>query len=153
MTDPGTNISNPEPAPPPSTPPNDPSTRSNRGAYDGGANENTPLISNQPERISIFQEPGHIRAIPIGKLRDDPKDVKCPHCSSIVKTIPESRPPSPSSCYRCKSNCSLRCCLCYTFTCFIPFCIGKSKDVIHSCPNCKQFITKYTHFDNCCGCC
>jgi hypothetical protein len=123
MTDSGTvgSSSNPEQPPPPSTPPNNSTTAVAREAYGGGADERTPLLTEQPKPIPDFQVSGQNKTIPRSKLFDNPNHVTCPHCSKNVFTrLEHNRPSRFNSCF--KSNCSCWCCLCYTLC--IPFCVS-----------------------------
>lgn len=121
MTDSGTVVSNPEP-PPPSTPPNNSSTGISREVYDGGANERTPLINEQPKPIDNFVPGQNRTAIRKDKLRDSPNHVTCPRCERTVLTKLEYKPPNWFSC--CNSNISWWCCLCYSFCWCIPNCVS-----------------------------
>ncbi|CAB4395102.1 unnamed protein product [Rhizophagus irregularis] len=158
MGDPGTDVgtSNPEP-PPPNTPPPNADTKNSREVtevtrviegYDGGANERTPLINEQPKPIDNFLPGQNRKIIHKDKLRDSPNRVICPRCSKTVDTILERNPPNWTSC--CNSNCSWHCCICYSFCWFIPNCIGKSVDFVHYCPECTGKIASYTKFNSCC---
>ncbi|GBC07481.1 hypothetical protein RclHR1_00750015 [Rhizophagus clarus] len=113
-----------EPPPPGST----------SSAYDGGADEHTPLISQQPKPINNFQAPGQNNQV---LLREAPNDnIICPNCSRNITSKVEYRRP----------HLSCLCCLFNSAFCFIPLCAGGSKDIVHSCPNCHTDIGRYTRY-------
>jgi hypothetical protein len=102
-------VSIPEP-PPPSNLTTNSTTSTNREVYDGGANERTPLINQQPSPINNFQAAGQNNPVSLG---DTPKWTTCPYCSQNVTSKVEYESP----------RCSCWCCLCNSIRCFIPICV------------------------------
>ncbi|KAK7507370.1 hypothetical protein BaRGS_00001305 [Batillaria attramentaria] len=73
-------------------------------------------------------------------FRESPVRTICPHCRADIVTATqyESGTFSWIICViLCLVGCSLGCCL-------IPFCVNGCQDVIHTCPNCRQTISRYS---------
>lgn len=107
------NATIPEP-PPPSSLTTNSTTSTNREVYDGGPNESTPLIAQQPKPINNFQATVQNNPVPRETLRETPDWTTCPNCSQNVLSKVEYRSP----------RCSCWCCLCNSIYCFIPLCVS-----------------------------
>jgi len=74
-----------------------------------------------------------------GKFGPFPKAMKCYHCGQQIMTTTSTKPS-----WLTYSICSLLCVVgCFCGCCLVPFCIPSNQDVIHKCPNCKQFLGAY----------
>ncbi|KAH9489203.1 hypothetical protein Btru_045596 [Bulinus truncatus] len=76
----------------------------------------------------------------IQTFRDVPVHMNCPHCHAEIVTRPHFETGTFTwiiCCVLFFVGCSFGCC-------FIPFCLDGCKDVIHSCPNCRQQIARYS---------
>ncbi|CAL1529736.1 unnamed protein product [Lymnaea stagnalis] len=76
----------------------------------------------------------------IQTFRDVPVHTNCPHCRAEVVT---------GTHYEAGTFTWLFCCVlwfvgCGLGCCFIPFCVDGCKDVIHTCPNCRQQIARFS---------
>ncbi|XP_052104672.1 LITAF domain-containing protein-like [Mytilus californianus] len=71
-------------------------------------------------------------------LRDCPITTKCPSCKSNVVTQIKFE----IGCITVLAT-FLLCLFGFYLCCFIPCCVGRWKDVVHLCPNCKYIIGKY----------
>ncbi|KAK3090127.1 hypothetical protein FSP39_009378 [Pinctada imbricata] len=72
-------------------------------------------------------------------FRETPVHCRCPHCQAEVVTATQYETGTMAwivCLVLCLVGCDLGCCL-------IPFCVDGCKDVIHTCPNCKQVISRY----------
>ncbi|XP_022341660.1 LITAF domain-containing protein-like [Crassostrea virginica] len=72
-------------------------------------------------------------------FRETPVRLKCQYCSSEVIT---------STSYETGTITWLACAItafvgCWLGCCFIPFCVDGCKDVVHTCPNCRQVLGRY----------
>ncbi|ELU05556.1 hypothetical protein CAPTEDRAFT_140846, partial [Capitella teleta] len=70
---------------------------------------------------------------------EDPVQTWCPNCQTQILT---------STQYDVGTYawliCAILCiCGCHLGCCLIPFCVPGCQDVIHSCPNCHQMITRW----------
>lgn len=73
-------------------------------------------------------------------FRESPVHTRCPHCQAevVTATLYETGTFTWIVCLiLCLVGCDLGCCL-------IPFCVDGCKDVIHSCPNCRQQIARWS---------
>lgn len=73
-------------------------------------------------------------------LHESPVRTMCPHCRADIVTATqyESGTFSWLICViLCLVGCQLGCCL-------IPFCVDGCQDVIHTCPNCRQQISRWS---------
>lgn len=76
----------------------------------------------------------------IQTFRDVPVHTNCPHCRAEIVT---------GTHYESGTFTWLFCCIlwfvgCGAGCCLIPFCLDGCKDVIHSCPNCRQQIARFS---------
>ncbi|XP_050394199.2 cell death-inducing p53-target protein 1 homolog isoform X3 [Patella vulgata] len=93
-----------------------------------GYTGNTTVVVAQPQ-VSVIQQ-----------FREAPVRTQCPHCRADVVTATRYEIGTLTwivCLVLCLVGCDLGCC-------FIPFCVDGCKDVIHSCPNCQQTISRYS---------
>ena len=70
----------------------------------------------------------------------DPIQTTCPKCRATIITSVEEKKSTKQwlcCCLLCIVGCDLGCCL-------IPFCVDDWTTKIHTCPECKTFIGKYS---------
>ncbi|CAG5135646.1 unnamed protein product [Candidula unifasciata] len=73
-------------------------------------------------------------------FRESPVHTNCPYCRAEVVTATSFETGTFAwviCCVLWFVGCGLGCCL-------IPFCLDGCKDVIHSCPNCRQQIARFS---------
>ncbi|ELU05554.1 hypothetical protein CAPTEDRAFT_140822 [Capitella teleta] len=73
-------------------------------------------------------------------FRDNPVQTTCPHCQAQILTSTRYEVGGFAwliCAILCIVGCDLGCC-------FIPFCVPGCQDVIHSCPNCRQMISRWS---------
>ncbi|KAL8582669.1 hypothetical protein ACOMHN_064579 [Nucella lapillus] len=73
-------------------------------------------------------------------FRESPVHTRCPHCQAEVVTGTQYETGTFTwiICFiLCLVGCDFGCCL-------IPFCVDGCKDVIHSCPNCRQQVARWS---------
>ncbi|GBC07483.1 hypothetical protein RclHR1_00750017 [Rhizophagus clarus] len=92
---------------------------------------------HQHEQTVILASP----VVPLSALRTMPAMTICPHCQHSVFSIVRYE----------VGGCTWLCCIGLSFFippfCIVPFCVTDLKDAIHSCPNCKKIMAKYSRFD------
>lgn len=72
-------------------------------------------------------------------FHESPVRTQCPHCRADIVTATQYEAGTFSwliCVILCLVGCQLGCCL-------IPFCMDGCQDVIHSCPNCRQQISRW----------
>ncbi|KAK7507195.1 hypothetical protein BaRGS_00001130 [Batillaria attramentaria] len=92
-----------------------------------GTNTSNTVVVTQPA-MTVVQTFG-----------EAPVRTQCPHCRADIFTATyyEAGTFSWLICViLCLVGCNLGCCL-------IPFCMDGCQDVIHTCPNCRQIISRY----------
>ncbi|OQV19790.1 putative Lipopolysaccharide-induced tumor necrosis factor-alpha factor-like protein [Hypsibius exemplaris] len=73
------------------------------------------------------------------QLGPNPTMVNCPNCSQQVVSVTEFENGTLTWLWvggLCLIGCWAGCCL-------IPLCVDETKDVLHTCPNCRNFIGRY----------
>ncbi|KAK7507192.1 hypothetical protein BaRGS_00001127 [Batillaria attramentaria] len=73
-------------------------------------------------------------------FRESPVHTRCPHCQAEIMTATHYETGTFTwiiCLILCLVGCDLGCCL-------IPFCVDGCKDVIHSCPNCRQQVARWS---------
>jgi len=74
-----------------------------------------------------------------GKFGPFQKAMKCYHCGQQVMTVTKRKAGTLTW-----ALCSLLCLVgCFCGCCLIPFCSNPANDIVHSCPNCKNFLGAY----------
>jgi lipopolysaccharide-induced tumor necrosis factor-alpha factor len=76
----------------------------------------------------------------VQQFRESPVQTVCPHCQAQIVTATSYETGTFTwliCAVVCLVGCDLGCCL-------IPFCVDGCKDVIHSCPNCHQQISRWS---------
>ncbi|XP_050394198.1 cell death-inducing p53-target protein 1 homolog isoform X2 [Patella vulgata] len=89
---------------------------------------NTTVVVAQPTMAVVQQ------------FRESPVHTRCPHCQAEIVTATHYETGTLSwiiCVVLCLVGCSAGCCL-------IPFCVDGCKDVVHSCPNCRQHISRWS---------
>lgn len=84
----------------------------------------------------VWQQPHVVMGM---QFFEYPVSMTCPHCQASIVTATDYTPGTLTwlSCgATALVGCWLGCCL-------IPFCVDALKDVIHSCPNCKNQVGVY----------
>lgn len=84
----------------------------------------------------VVTQPGFINA---RIFREVPVPMQCPYCQATITT---------STSYEVGTLTWIACFVvfivgCWLGCCFIPFCVDGCKDVVHSCPNCRQTVGRY----------
>ncbi|XP_064631004.1 cell death-inducing p53-target protein 1 homolog isoform X2 [Lineus longissimus] len=97
--------------------------------YAGGQPGTTVVVAQQPTAQVVVQQ-----------FRETSVQTVCPHCQANIMT---------ATVYESGSMAWLICCIlfwigCDLGCCLIPFCVDGAKDVIHSCPNCHQTISRWS---------
>ncbi|KAK6191001.1 hypothetical protein SNE40_002751 [Patella caerulea] len=95
------------------------------------------VIVQEVPVVGITPRPGSV-----GRYQQSPELIICQHCNATVTTSVSYETGMltwAASGILCLVGCWFGCCL-------IPFCVNASKDVIHTCPNCKQLNGKFRHF-------
>ncbi|XP_052791286.1 lipopolysaccharide-induced tumor necrosis factor-alpha factor homolog [Mya arenaria] len=73
-------------------------------------------------------------------FRDGTVLMRCPHCHADISTTTSFETGTCAYLWcigLCLIGCDMGCCL-------LPFCCDACKDVVHSCPNCNQVISRYS---------
>ncbi|KAL7672896.1 hypothetical protein ACOME3_007775 [Neoechinorhynchus agilis] len=73
------------------------------------------------------------------QLTSQPTNIRCPYCGSDVCTLTAS----DSGALTWLLSIAICCLGCFCGCCMIPFVVDDTKDVIHSCPNCKKHLGVY----------
>ncbi|XP_063444544.1 cell death-inducing p53-target protein 1 homolog isoform X2 [Mytilus trossulus] len=87
----------------------------------------TTVVVGQPTTTVLVQQ-----------FREAPVNTSCPHCHAQVITATQYET-GTFAWIICLVLCIVGCWPC----CLIPFCVDGCKDVTHSCPNCKQVISRW----------
>nr|AHI17292.1 lipopolysaccharide-induced TNF factor 2-c [Mytilus galloprovincialis] len=87
----------------------------------------TTVVVGQPTTTVLVQQ-----------FREAPCNTACPHCRAQVITATQYET-GTFAWIICLVLCIVGCWPC----CLIPFCVDGCKDVTHSCPNCKQVISRW----------
>ncbi|XP_052071642.1 cell death-inducing p53-target protein 1 homolog isoform X4 [Mytilus californianus] len=87
----------------------------------------TTVVVGQPTATVLVQQ-----------FREAPVNTACPHCRAQVITATQYET-GTFAWIICLVLCIVGCWPC----CLIPFCVDGCKDVTHSCPNCKQVISRW----------
>ena len=93
----------------------------------GQQQASTTVVVGQPQTVLVQQ------------FREAPVNTQCPHCHAQVITATQYETGTFAwiiCLVLCIVGCDLGCC-------FIPFCVDGCKDVNHSCPNCRQTISRW----------
>ncbi|XP_076073539.1 uncharacterized protein LOC143045110 isoform X3 [Mytilus galloprovincialis] len=88
----------------------------------------TTVVVGQPTTTVLVQQ-----------FREAPCNTACPHCRAQVITATQYETGTFAwiiCLVLCIVGCDLGCC-------FIPFCVDGCKDVIHTCPSCRQVISRW----------
>ncbi|XP_052071643.1 cell death-inducing p53-target protein 1 homolog isoform X5 [Mytilus californianus] len=88
----------------------------------------TTVVVGQPTATVLVQQ-----------FREAPVNTACPHCRAQVITATQYETGTFAwiiCLVLCIVGCDLGCC-------FIPFCVDGCKDVIHTCPSCRQTISRW----------
>ncbi|XP_021374458.1 cell death-inducing p53-target protein 1 homolog isoform X8 [Mizuhopecten yessoensis] len=75
----------------------------------------------------------------VQQFRESPVHTRCPHCQAEVVTATQYET-GTFTWIICLVLCIVGCIPC----CVIPFCVDGCKDVIHTCPNCHQSVSRYS---------
>ncbi|XP_055875072.1 lipopolysaccharide-induced tumor necrosis factor-alpha factor homolog isoform X13 [Biomphalaria glabrata] len=95
-----------------------------------------PANYRQGTTVVVAQPPITV----VQTFRDVPVHMNCPHCRAeiVTGTHYETGTFTWIICFVLFFvGCSLGCC-------FFPFCVDGCKDVIHTCPNCRQQLARYS---------
>ncbi|XP_046339171.1 cell death-inducing p53-target protein 1-like isoform X7 [Haliotis rufescens] len=120
----------PPPGPPPPgypAQPGYPQQPGQPGGYPQGQ-ASTTVVVQQPT-IAVVQQ-----------FREAPVQTQCPHCAAQIVTATHYDNGTFTwviCLILCLVGCDFLCCL-------IPFCMDGCKDVIHTCPNCKAMVARWS---------
>ncbi|BFZ18094.1 hypothetical protein BsWGS_21133 [Bradybaena similaris] len=101
-----------------------------------GQTYGAPQHANYSNTTTIVTQP---TVTVVQVYRESPVRTTCPHCRAdvVTATYYETGTFTWVACFViCLFVCWLGCCL-------FPFCIDGCKDVVHSCPNCRQQIARF----------
>ncbi|XP_060603750.1 cell death-inducing p53-target protein 1 homolog isoform X3 [Ruditapes philippinarum] len=104
------------------------------GPYPAGNPGGPYPNQGQPQTIIVTQP-----TMMVTQLRETPTRIQCPHCQAEVVTATNFETGTFAwliCMLLCIFGCDAGCCL-------IPFCCDSCQDVVHTCPNCKQVISRY----------
>ncbi|KAK6187674.1 hypothetical protein SNE40_005650 [Patella caerulea] len=90
-----------------------------------------------PQATTVVVQPAYTSVVQ--HFRESPVHTRCPHCQAEIMTATHYETGTLSwiiCLILCFVGCSAGCCL-------IPFCVDGCKDVVHSCPNCRQHISRW----------
>ncbi|CAH1794567.1 unnamed protein product [Owenia fusiformis] len=92
-----------------------------------------------PQTVVVTQQPAMHTTI-VQSFRESPVQTKCPFCQADIVTSVRHETGTFTwllCALLCIVGCDLGCC-------FIPFCIDGAKDCVHTCPNCRQQVSRYS---------
>ncbi|XP_046577318.1 cell death-inducing p53-target protein 1-like isoform X7 [Haliotis rubra] len=119
----------PPPGPPPPGYPAHPGYPQQTGqpGYTQGQTSTTVVV--QQPTIAVVQQ-----------FREAPVQTQCPHCAAQIVTATHYDN-GTFTWVICLILCLVGCDF---FCCLIPFCVDGCKDVIHTCPNCKAMVARWS---------
>ncbi|XP_025081454.1 cell death-inducing p53-target protein 1 homolog isoform X2 [Pomacea canaliculata] len=146
---PGTDAAYPPPPPGPGYPP-DPKMGGPAPGYPQGYGQppyGQPAYGQPAYGQPAFNQSGQTTVVVaqpqltiVQTFRESPVHTRCPHCQAeiLTGTHYETGTFTWIVCLiLCLVGCDLGCCL-------IPFCVDSCKDVVHTCPNCRQQVSRWS---------